>query len=103
MPRPCYSTIFEQTADRVWSVIRDFGHYSWAGIPGETIIEDGKSGDTVGCVRAFRANDVLIRQRLLALSDLDRSFTYELRAPVHLPLRNYVATLRVTSVTDDNR
>jgi hypothetical protein len=103
MPSPCYSTIFEQSASRVWSVIRDFGHYSWAGVPGETVIEDGKSGDAVGCIRAFRNADLTIRQQLLAHSDLDRSYTYELREPFHLPLRGYVATLRVTPVTDGDR
>jgi hypothetical protein len=103
MPTPCYSTIFEQSADHVWSVIRDFGHYSWAGVPGETVIEDGRSGDSVGCIRAFRAGDVTIRQKLLAHSDRDRSFTYTLCDPVHLPLRDYVATVRVTPVTDGDR
>ena len=100
MPRPCYSTIFQQSADRVWSVIRDFGHYSWAGVPGETVVEDGRGGDSVGCIRAFRAGDLTIRQKLLAHSDRDRSYTYELRPPFHLPLRDYVATLRVIPVTD---
>ncbi len=69
MPRPCYSTIFEQPAGLVWSVIRDFGHYRWAGVPSETIIEDGRTGDSVGCVRVVRLQDRTIRQQLLAHSD----------------------------------
>jgi hypothetical protein len=103
MPRPCYSTIFEQSGDRVWSAIRDFGHYSWAGVPGETVIEDGKSGDAVGCIRAFRGGDTKIRQKLLAHSDRDRFYSYELCPPYHLPLRDYLATLRVIPVTDGDR
>jgi hypothetical protein len=75
MPRPCYSTIFEQHADLVWSVIRDFGHYSWAGVPSDTIIEDGRTGDSVGCIRAVRLHDRTIRQQLLAHSDLERCYT----------------------------
>jgi hypothetical protein len=100
MPSPCYSTIFEQPADRVWSIIRDFGHYSWAGVPSGTVIEDGRSGDSVGCIRVVRLRDRTIRQQLLAHSDLDRFYTYTLCHPPHLPFRNFVATLRVTPVTD---
>ena len=103
MPSPSYSTVFQQSGDRVWSVIRDFGHYGWAGVPGETIIEDGGTGDQVGRVRAFPAGDLTIRQKLLAHSDRDRSYTYELCAPFHLPLRDYVATPRVIPVTDGDR
>jgi hypothetical protein len=103
MPSPCYSTIFEQSGDHIWSVIRDFGHYSWAGVVGETMIEDGKSGDAVGCIRNFQTNDRTIRQQLLAHSDRDRSYTYALHGAAPLPLRDYVATLRVTPVTDGNR
>ena len=104
MPRPCYSTIFEQTSDHIWSAIRDFGNYNWAGVPSVTVIEDGKAGDQVGCVRAVRMNNgVLIRQQLLAHSDHDRLYTYCLLDSLHLPLRGYVATLRVVPVTDGNR
>ena len=103
MPRPCYSTIFEQPADLVWSVIRDFGHYGWAGVPSKTVIEDGRSGDSVGCVRAVGLHDRTIRQQLLAHSDRERCYTYTLCDPPHLPFRDFVATLRVTPVTDGDR
>jgi hypothetical protein len=103
MPRPFYSTILEHTADHVWSVIRDFGHYSWAGVVAETVIEEGKSGDAVGCVRVVRTGGQTIRQRLLAHSDRERCYVYELREPLHLPLHDYVATIRVTPVTDGDR
>jgi hypothetical protein len=103
MPRPYYSTIFEQSGSRIWSAVRDFGHYSWAGVVSETHIEDGKAGDAVGCVRNVRTNDRIIRQRLLAHSDLERSYTYSLCEPIPFPLRDYVATLRITPVTDGDR
>jgi Polyketide cyclase / dehydrase and lipid transport len=103
MPRPCYSTIFEQSAGRVWSVIRDFSSYGWAGAVSECHIEDGKSGDAVGCIRNVRTRDRTIRQKLLAHSDQDRFYTYALCEPVPFPLRDYVATIRVTPVTDGAR
>jgi hypothetical protein len=44
-----YSTVFEQTADQVWAVIRDFNSYPvWVASVTESHIEDDKSGDTVG-------------------------------------------------------
>jgi hypothetical protein len=61
MPRPCYRTIFEQSSDHVWSVIRDFGHYGWAGVVSETIVEESRGGDSVGCIRSVRLSDRTIR------------------------------------------
>ena len=103
MPRPCYSTIFEQRANLVWSAIRDFGQYSWTGVPNETVIEGGRSGASVSCIRLVRLHDRTIRQQLLAHSDSDRCYTYTLCQPPHLPFRDVVATLRVTPVTDGDR
>ena len=85
MPRPFYSTVFEQSADRVWSAIRDFGNYGWAGVVSETHIEDGKSGDSVGCIRNVRTNGNTLRQQLLAHSDRDRCYTYAFCRTAPLP------------------
>jgi hypothetical protein len=30
--RSYYSTIFDRSADEIWSHIRDFGDYAWAGV-----------------------------------------------------------------------
>ena len=66
VPRPYYSTVLERSADDVWAVIRDFGNYAWAGVSGETLIEDGELGDAVGAVRSVRTSERHIRQRLLS-------------------------------------
>ena len=42
------------------------------------------------------------RQRLLALSDLERTQTYAFEGEVPLPVSNFEATLRVTPVVDGN-
>ncbi len=77
MSRSYYSTIFEQPADDVWSAIRNFNNYPlWVDGAGESEIEAGKSGDSVGAVRNVLYNGVRRRQKLLALSDTDRSQTY---------------------------
>ena len=68
-----YSTVFEQTADQVWAVIRDFNSYPvWVASVTESHIEDGKAGDAVCAIRSFEEYGARIRQRLLAHSDLDR-------------------------------
>jgi hypothetical protein len=77
-------------------VIRSFGHYTWAGVMGETTIEDGKAGDQVGAIRRFEGGGGSVRQVLLAHSDIDRSYTYAFCDPSALEVRNYVATIRIT-------
>src|SRR5712692_2583662 len=53
MAKAYYSTVFEQPAPEVWKIVRDFNNYPvWVGGAGESEIEDGKSGDTVGAVRS---------------------------------------------------
>jgi hypothetical protein len=103
MPRSYYSTVFEHPAGRVWARIRDFGDYEWAGVGYQARVEDGRPGDAVGCVRAFPRDGTVVRQRLLAHSDVDRSYTYEFCEPCPFPVRDYVATLRVTPVVDGHR
>ncbi len=100
-----YSTIFEQSADRVWATIRDFGAYTWTGSVSESFIEESRSGTEVGAIRCARLGDTtnVHRQRLLAHSDLDRSYTYEFCEPYPYPVRNCVITLRVTPIVDGNR
>lgn len=103
MARSYYSTVFEQSADEVWAVIRDFGFYEWAGVSGEAYMEDGRAGDAVGGVRNFQGGAKVIRQRLLAHSDLERCYTYEFCDAIPYPVDNYQATLRITPVVEQNR
>jgi hypothetical protein len=104
MARSYYSTVFEQTADQVWAVIRDFGNYSVrVGGVSESHIEEGKSGEEVGAIRNVHIGDTRIRQRLLAHSDRDWFQTYAFCDPIPYPLRTYEATLCVTPIIDGNR
>ena len=103
MARSYFSTVLDLPAETVWRAIRDFGNYAWAGVPSETIIEDGKTGDAVGGVRRVQTGERVIRQQLLSHSDRDRSYTYALCEPPPFPVRDYVATLRVTPVVDGDR
>lgn len=103
MAKSYFSTVFERSADEVWAVVRDFGNYEWPGGVAETSIEAGRPGDAVGAVRRVRTAQRTLRQRLLAHSDLDRFFTYELCEPVPFAVRGYQATLRVTPIVHGGR
>ena len=104
MAKAYYSTVFEQPAADVWKIIRDFNNYPvWVGGAGESRIEDGKSGDTVGAVRSVLYQERHIRQRLLAHSDVQRSQTYEFCGAASLPVTGFQATLRVTPIVDGDR
>ena len=104
MAKAYYSTVFEQAAPEVWKIVRDFNNYPvWVGGAGESEIEDGKSGDTVGAVRSVLYQGLRIRQRLLAQSDVERSQTYEFCGAPSLPVTGFQATLRITPIVDRDR
>jgi len=104
MAKAYYSTVFEQPAPNVWIIVRDFNNYPvWVGGAGESRIEEGKSGDTVGAIRNVLYQGRQIRQRLLAQSDVERSQTYEFCEAPTLPVTGFRATLRVTPVVDGDR
>ena len=104
MTKAYYSTIFQQPAPEVWKIVRDFNNYPvWVGGAGESRIEDGKSGDTIGAVRNVLYQGRQIRQRLVAQSDAERSQAYEFCGPPTLPFTDFQATLRITPVVDGDR
>jgi uncharacterized protein YndB with AHSA1/START domain len=98
------SSVIDAPAERVWAQIRDFnGLAAWHPGIAESRIEGREPADKVGCVRNFTTKDGgRIRERLLALSDFEFSCTYSiLESP--MGVENYVATLKLTPVTDGSR
>ncbi len=89
---------------RVWEVLRDFNsHWAWHPAVGESNIENCEPADQVGCVRNFFLKDGNhIREQLLALSDRDYVSTYCI-LDATLPMKHYVATVRLKRVTDSER
>lgn len=105
MGKSYYSTVIDAPATRVWAIVRDFnGLATWfAGSVSVSEIEAGKSGEAVSGVRNFLFGDARIREQLVALSDVDRAYTYVFCDPAPFPVKNYLATLRVTPVTDGDK
>jgi hypothetical protein len=98
------SSVIDAPADTVWQRIRDFNALpQWHPGIADSRIENDEPSDKIGCVRHFHTRDGgLIRERLLALSDYDYSCTYAiLESPMGVD--NYVATLKLTPVTDGAR
>jgi hypothetical protein len=105
VPRSYASTVIDAPADEVWARVRDFnGLADWHGkLIVSSEIEDGRTGDQVGCVRNFTlANGANLRERLLSHSDADRAYTYNFEK-TPFDVDNYNCTLRVTPVTDGNK
>lgn len=104
MAKVFVSTVLNAPAARVWARVRDFnGLPNWHPAIAESRIENGDPADRIGCVRDFRLrNGDRLREKLLGLSDFDLFCTYSiLDSP--MPVANYVATLRLTPVTDGDR
>ena len=98
------SSVIDAPVERVWSHIRDFnGLPKWVPAVADSRIEGGVAADKIGCIRNFNLNDGgNLREQLLALSDRDYSVTYNILVSP-MGVRNYVATLNLTPVTDGAR
>jgi hypothetical protein len=104
MVRVYVSSVIDADAEAVWSRVRDFnGLPQWHPGIADSRIENDQPSDRVGCIRHFHTRDGgLIRERLLALSDYDYACSYAiLESP--MGVENYVATLKLTPVTDGAR
>ncbi|MEG3439131.1 SRPBCC family protein [Pannus brasiliensis CCIBt3594] len=104
MTRILISSTIDAPIDAVWGKIRDFNALpAWHPAIADSYIENGEPSDRVGCIRNFNLKSGgNIREKLLALSDVDYSCTYSiLEAP--MPVKNYVATLNLKPITDGDR
>lgn len=98
------SSVIDAPINRVWGKIRDFNDLpGWHPAIADSRIEDDYPSDKVGCIRNFNLQDGgNLREQLLAHSDIDHCTTYSiLESP--MPVENYVATIKVTEITDGNR
>ena len=104
MPHVFRSTVLDHPVETVWSVLRDFNsHTRWHPAIAESEIEHFYAPDSVGCVRRFTLHDgARLREQLLALSDRDRVLRYGVVSST-VPLRDYVAELRLRPVGDGAR
>lgn len=101
MTKVFVSAVIQASLDRVWEKVRDFNSLpQWHPGFSRSHIEEGRPADQVGCVRNFdiAGGGGTIRERLLALSDTEHSFTYTI-IDSPLAVEDYVATLTLYPVT----
>lgn len=96
-----YSTVIRAAVQEVWPLFRDFGKLAtWHPLIADCQIESNHPPDQVGCVRSFHlADGALFREKLLALNDLETCLSYAIESSP-LPMENYVATMKLTRITD---
>ncbi|MFT8327791.1 SRPBCC family protein [Gluconobacter oxydans] len=98
------SSVLPASVSSVWGLIRDFGALgNW--LPGvkSCAIEGDEPGDRVGAVRRLEMGDVgVIREQLLALSDVDHAVTFSI-IEAALPIGNYRSTISLLPITDGDR
>jgi hypothetical protein len=104
VPHIVKSTILNAPTDAAWAVLRDFnGHDHWHPAVASSSIERAHPPDKIGCIRRFKLKDGSeLREQLLALSDLEQTFSYCL-LDTPIPMFNYVAHVRLLPVTDGDR
>lgn len=97
------SHVIDAPIEKVWDVMRDFNDMP-SYHPGikASVIESDAPSDQVGCVRRLTLSNGFVRERLLCLDDSNYIFTYEIIEGT-LPVRDYVAGVRLHQVTDGNR
>ena len=98
------SSVINAPVLSVWGLVRDFGALGgW--LPGvkSCVIEDDAPGDRVGALRRLEMGDVgVIREQLLALSDVDHAVTFSI-IEATLPIWNYRSTITLLPITDGDR
>ena len=104
MARIYVSSIIGAPVGAVWERVRDFnGLPGWHPLISESRIESGEPPDRVGCIRVLTLQDgSTVREQLLGLSDYDLFCTYSILES-SMGVEGYVATLRLTPVTDGDR
>jgi carbon monoxide dehydrogenase subunit G len=104
MPNTVYiSHVIDAPIEQVWKIMRDFNDMP-SYHPGiqKSVVEGGQLSDQVGCVRRLTIGNGFVRERLLCLDDRNYVFTYNIIEGT-LPVRDYVAGVRLHRVTEGNR
>ena len=104
MARAYSTAIIKAPVEAVWAEIRDFSALaSWHPGISHSEIEGGGDPDLVGCIRVLTlGGGAQARERLLMLDDSRYSFSYNFETPA-FPIENYVATVELVPVTNDDR
>lgn len=104
MPNTVYiSDVIDAPIEKVWGIMRDYNDMP-SYHPGikKSVIEGNGPSDQIGCVRRLTLSEGFVREVLLCMDDRNYVFTYEIIEGT-LPVRGYVAGVRLHRVTEGNR
>ena len=98
------SAILDATVDEVWSRVRDFAHWDeWIERITRVEMDPGQESAPVGAVRtvyvADRVGSHSIRERLVNLDDRLRTLSYDFPEGSPFPVRRYLGTVHVETIT----
>ncbi|MDA0708089.1 MAG: SRPBCC family protein [Proteobacteria bacterium] len=98
------TSVIDAPIEKVWETVRGFNDLpKWHPGIKKSEIEDGLPASTIGCVRNFYLQDgENIRETLLALSDLEYTFSYDM-ITTGLGLFDYISTMELRPITDGDR
>jgi hypothetical protein len=97
------SDVIDAPIEKVWGIMRDYnGMPSYHPGIKASVIEDGGPSDRVGCMRRLTLGEGFVRERLLCMDDQNYAFSYEITEGT-LPVRGYVAGVRLHRITQGNR
>jgi polyketide cyclase/dehydrase/lipid transport protein len=97
------SDVIDAPIEKVWDVMRDYnGMPSYHPGIKKSAIENDLPSDQIGCVRRLTLDEGFVREVLLCLDDRNYLFTYEIIEGT-LPVRGYVAGVRLHRITEGNR
>jgi len=97
------SRVLSLPVEDVWDRVKDFnGLPNWHPAATDSRIEETHGPGEVGCIRNFALADGSgrIRETLLAISDVERSLSYNMLLGGPLPFVDYVSTMRFWPITE---
>src|SRR4051794_8859942 len=98
------SKVIDLPIDQVWKYNKSFDSMQkWNSDIADLHIEGGFSATEIGCIRNFTLrNGANIRETLLAFSEVDRSFAYDIITSP-MPVQNYIAIFTCRPITEGNK
>ena len=105
MAKAYCSTVIDAPVDEVWAAVRDFnGLGTWNAEMVADVRDRGRQGRAIRSARVRNftlANGAHLREKLLAHSDRDRSYSYDFQKHPFEGVENYYATIQFLPITDD--
>lgn len=101
MTRAAVEERIDASADTVWNLVQDFGGImSWSNGAFHGLSVEG---DGIGAIRTINVTSELqVQEQLKAHDDQGKQFTYAIIGDSPLPMRDYLATMKIVPIDDSS-